>query len=97
MEQLYAHKTGYDARDVLESLPPGLSEALLDSIHRSTVVQVPLFRDLHEDTIKEICLALKQMRVVRGEFVYKEGTLARSMYLIEEGEVETSIGNHRCI
>ena len=37
---------------------------------------------------REICIALKQLRVMSREYVYEEGTLGRAMYIIEVGEVE---------
>eukprot|EP01048_Picozoa_sp_COSAG05_P000863 COSAG05_NODE_27_length_29281_cov_199.946919_5_plen_141_part_00 len=67
MEQLYHHKTGYDAREVLDYLPTGLCEKLLDSMYRKTVTQVPVFKGLGIDAIKEICLAMKQMKVLAGD------------------------------
>ena len=33
------------------------------------VLQVPLFKSLQEDTIKEICIALKQLRVMSRDYV----------------------------
>eukprot|EP01043_Picozoa_sp_COSAG02_P063986 COSAG02_NODE_9222_length_2285_cov_1.546661_2_plen_281_part_01 len=88
MEQLYRAKTGYDVKEVLDNLPPKLAGELLDSMYRDTIVRVPLFCDLEEGAVRDICLAMKPMNVMQGEYVYKENQLGREMYVVEEGEVQ---------
>lgn len=90
MEQLYKAKTGYDVKDVLDHLPPKLSGELLDSMYRDTIVRVPLFQHLEEGAVRDICLAMKPMSVMHGEYIYKENQLGREMYVIEEGQVQLS-------
>ena len=54
---------------MLEHLPPKLSEELLDSMYRETICKVPLFKDLEEGAVHDICLAMKPLCVLRGEYV----------------------------
>lgn len=90
MEQLYRAKTGYDVKEVLDHLPPKLAGELLDSMYRDTIVQVPLFHSLEEGAVRDICLAMKPLSVMRGEYIYKENQLGREMYVVENGEVQLS-------
>ena len=75
---------------MLEHLPPKLSEELLDSMYRETICKVPLFKDLEEGAVHDICLAMKPLCVLRGEYIFREHQLAREMYVVESGKVQMS-------
>jgi hypothetical protein len=46
-----------------------LQGELLDSMYRGTIVSVPLFKDLDEGCVREICLAMKPFAVLRGAYL----------------------------
>eukprot|EP01046_Picozoa_sp_COSAG06_P054999 COSAG06_NODE_9967_length_1780_cov_1.164783_1_plen_343_part_00 len=75
-------------KNVLEQLPPELSGQLLDSMYKGTIKLVPLFANLEESALRDICLAMKPYPVQRGEYVYRENHLAREMFIVEEGRVQ---------
>ena len=57
-------RTGYDVKEVLDHLPPKLAEELMDAMYKSTIARVPLFKDLDEAAMHEICLAMKPLIVL---------------------------------
>eukprot|EP01043_Picozoa_sp_COSAG02_P035479 COSAG02_NODE_2543_length_8570_cov_24.762956_11_plen_556_part_00 len=90
MEHLYKAKTGYDVSEVLDQLPPKLSEELLNSMYRETIVRVPLFQNLDEGAVAAICLAMRPYVVMHGEYIFRENQLGKEMYVVEEGKVQMS-------
>ena len=43
------------------------------------MTSVPVFSGLETDAVKEICLSLKQINVLKDDLVYREGQPARAM------------------
>ena len=83
-------RTGYDVKEVLDHLPPKLAEELMDAMYKSTIARVPLFKDLDEAAMHEICLAMKPLIVLRGAHIFREAQVAREMYVIEQGRIQMS-------
>ena len=80
----YSHTCTYSVRDLVHELPPALSQSLLDSMYRLTIMHVPLFKGLAEEIIAEICVTLKPLVLTSGEFVFKENKPGRAMYRLSD-------------
>ncbi len=50
--------------------------------------KVPLFADLPEDDLRQICEKSGEMRLARGETLFTEGSAGHSAYIIKEGQIE---------
>ena len=50
----------------------------------------PLFVGLSEVEIEEVLLVTKSLRYQKGEIIFSEGDIGKSLYLMEEGSVEIS-------
>jgi NTE family protein len=53
---------------------------------------IPLFRDLAEESLKSIASRLKQARYPQGAVVFREGETGDAMYLVESGQLEVATG-----
>ena len=59
MQKLYQTRTGYDATEVIENLPPLLRNKLLDQMYRKLLLRVPMFRHSPPQAIQKLCLVIK--------------------------------------
>ena len=50
--------------------------------------KVPLFADLTESDLEQICEEVEEVRLKAGEFLFQEGDLGRHAYVIREGQIE---------
>ncbi len=89
MQVLYTKKN-YDVKEVLNSLPPGLSSKLLEAMYSATLMRVPIFMDIPAGALREICLAMKPYAAQPGDYIYREGEIGRGMFVIEKGKVQLS-------
>lgn len=89
MHELYEKKI-YDVREVTAQLPPGLAHQLFDAMYSDTLMRVPLFKDLTQAALRQICLVMKPYTARRGEYIYREGEISRGMYVVETGLVQIS-------
>ena len=53
---------------------------------------IPLFRDLTEESLKSIASRLKQARYPQGAVIFREGETGDAMYLVESGQLEVATG-----
>jgi NTE family protein len=53
---------------------------------------IPLFRDLTEESLKSIASRLKQARYPQGAIIFREGEAGDAMYLVESGQLEVATG-----
>ena len=90
MELFYRKKTGYDEKKLLAHLPPTLGRQLLEELYESKIEAVPGMRGLPDEVRARLCMAMKPMKVLKKDVVYKEGEIAHCVYVIEDGAVELS-------
>ncbi len=50
--------------------------------------QVPLFADLPQDDLQQICGQLERVRIKSGDVLFEEGSLGQHAYIIKEGQLE---------
>ena len=50
--------------------------------------KVPLFADLDDDDLEQICSQVEEVRLQPGEILFEEGSLGQHAYVIREGQIE---------
>jgi voltage-gated potassium channel len=85
---LWAKQMGYDENLVLADLPLNLRTELSLFLKRDVIEKVPLFHDTNEEFIRDIAHHIRQTLVMPGDFVFRKGDVAESMYFISRGSVE---------
>ncbi len=85
---VWEQRLGYDETSVLTALPPGLKTEVSLYLKREVLERVNIFRDASEEFIREISIFLHAQIVMPGDYVFKIGDSARSMYFISKGAVE---------
>ncbi len=89
---VWEKRLGYDETSVLAALPPGLKTEVSMYLKREVLERVNIFRDASEEFIREISIFLHAQIVMPGDYVFKIGDTARSMYFISKGAVEVLSG-----
>jgi NTE family protein len=56
------------------------------------LLNIPLFRDLPDKSLKSIATRLRQVRYPQGAVIFREGDAGDSMYLVETGQLEVATG-----
>lgn len=84
---LFKQTKAFDEKTVMAKLPPNLSFELMDHLYGERIKKVPLFRALPEDVVFELCGMLLPYPAAVGDYIYRKGTHARELFIINRGEV----------
>lgn len=87
MDHLFESKRGFNEEKVLLTMPPALRAELLDKLYREQLANLPLFRDMAEETFNRVCFAFKPYACEPEELIFTEGDMAREMYICLGGQV----------
>ena len=49
---------------------------------------IPLFADLKDEDLEQICRQVEEIRLQPGQILFKEGTIGQHAYIIHEGQIE---------
>ena len=58
------------------------------------IKSVPLFKDVSEENLKLLAPKIKFEEFEEGDFIFKEGNIGKSFYIIKEGKVEIFTSNN---
>ena len=89
------NRTFLSEDDILASLPPTLSTELSFFMYKSIIEKVPLFKGLGQEVMCHLCQLFKNMRVFKDQWIYEEGSVGSTMFVIIDGEVEVSFRGQR--
>ena len=56
-------------------------------MYKHLIQQVPLFKNLEEGAITQICGLIKPFTAMKSDLIFQRGEVGREMYIIIEGEV----------
>lgn len=84
---IWKKKWGYDEDEFLEQLPRSLRIEVNMHLKREIVENIPLFKGANLDFVQEITMRLKPVIISKGDYVFKAGEKADSMYFIVHGEI----------
>jgi hypothetical protein len=90
MELLYRKKTGYNEQHLMALLPPSLGRELIEQLYRSKIDALPGMRGLPDEVRAKLCMAMKPIKALKTDIIFREGERADSVYVIEDGVVELS-------
>eukprot|EP01043_Picozoa_sp_COSAG02_P022233 COSAG02_NODE_1150_length_14208_cov_5.805231_4_plen_438_part_00 len=90
MDLLYRHKTGYNEQHLMELLPPSLARELIEQLYHSRIEALPGMRGLPGEVRAKLCMAMKPIKALKTDIVFREGERADSVYVIETGVIELS-------
>lgn len=90
MDLLYRHKTGYNEQHLMELLPPSLARELIEQLYHSRIEALPGMRGLPDEVRAKLCMAMKPIKALKTDIVFREGERADSVYVIETGKIELS-------
>jgi CRP-like cAMP-binding protein len=79
---------GLDQEYVLGDLELATKRSIAQYLHRDIVSQVPLFQQMGEMFIQEICQYLKHTLLLKGYRIVNKGEVGKEMFFIGSGSVE---------
>ncbi|MBX7154487.1 MAG: cyclic nucleotide-binding domain-containing protein [Bacteriodetes bacterium] len=85
---IWEKRLSYDESSVMAMLPAGLKTEVSLYLKREVIERVSMFRNASDEFIKDIAAHIHPSIVLPGEFVFKAGETARSMYFISRGVVQ---------
>ena len=77
----------FDEKSVLSDLPPSLRKDIFDNLYTDALVGVPIFKDMSNQFITEVCLRMWPIWIPRFHSVYGQGELGYDMYFITKKSV----------
>ena len=77
----------FDEKSVLSDLPPSLRKDIFDNLYTDALVGVPIFKDMSNQFITEVCLRMSPISFPQFHSVYGQGELGYDMYFITKGSV----------
>ena len=92
-EHLYPESVIVNEQEILDDLPPTMKIDLVRHIYGTTIATVPIFYHLNAVVLTEICLALVELPVMKGEVVVRENQMGNEMYCVSSGQLRVSQHN----
>ena len=77
----------FDEKSVLSDLPPSLRKDIFDNLYTGALVGVPIFKNMSNQFITEVCLRMSPISFPQFHSVYGQGELGYDMYFITKGSV----------
>jgi hypothetical protein len=84
----YRERTVFNANDIISKLPQKLQTHLVVQIYGDIIQGIPIFQDLDDRVLAEICFKLRPMRVPEDTDIVQQGENGYEMYLLLNGECE---------
>jgi len=85
---IWEKRLSYDESSVLAMLPSGLKTEISLYLKREVIERFSMFREASSEFIKDIAAHIHPSIVLPGEYIFKAGETARSMYFISRGAVD---------
>ena len=90
-ECLYTNRTVFDEQKILARLPASLRSEVALHMYGGVLRRVPLFSDLDDKVLANVCLQLRAYHAAEGEAFTTEGEPAEKMFVIKSGMVKLSV------
>ncbi len=85
---LWQSSLGHDENQILNDLPPTLRTEVALFLNRDIIQMVPLFRNAHEDFVRELASHLRPALFMPGDYIIHKGETGDQMYFISRGTAE---------
>lgn len=85
---LWQSSLGHDENEILNDLPPTLRTEVALFLNHDIIQKVPLFRNAHEDFIRELAAQLRPALFMPDDYIIHKGEAGDRMYFISRGTAE---------
>ena len=85
---IWKKRLGFDESVFLSSLPQGLQNEVSVHLRREILQNIPLFKGVSDEFLKEVSLHMRPIVCVPAEYVFKEDDIGHEMYFIIRGKLE---------
>ena len=86
-ERLYSSRTVFDEGTIMKRLPKGLRRDMVMHMYSRVLRRVPLFMNLSDLVIQDVCMQLKAYHAAQGEAFTVEGEWADKMFIVRNGMI----------
>jgi len=83
----WRQKLGYDESELMEALPYGLRIELQVEFKKNVIKDIPLFDCVDDHFIRDIAQYLTPMILTPGDYLFRTGDIAKSMYFVQKGKI----------
>jgi len=90
---IWKKRLGFDESVFLSSLPQGLQNEVSVHLKREILQNIPLFKGVGDEFLKEVSLHMRPMVCVPDEYVFKENDIGHEMFFIIRGKLEVISNN----
>jgi voltage-gated potassium channel len=85
---IWKKRLGFDESVFLSSLPQGLQNEVSVHLRRDILQNIPLFKGVSDEFLKEVSLHMRPIVCVPEEYIFKEDDIGHEMYFIIRGKLE---------
>ena len=90
-ENLYGNRTVFDEKTIFDRLPGSLRSEVVLHMYGGVVSRIPLFSNLKDKALADVCLSLRAYHAANGEAFTVEGEEADKMFIIKAGTVKLTV------
>jgi len=83
----WKQKLGYDESELMDALPYGLRIELQLEFKKNVIKDIPLFDCVDDHFIRDIAQHLKPMILTPGDYLFRTGDIAKSMFFVQKGKI----------
>ncbi|ORZ40971.1 cyclic nucleotide-binding-like protein [Catenaria anguillulae PL171] len=88
MNHVWQRTRGIDPFTLLDDLPSTVHAELAMKAYKHLLIKVPLFEGADMAFLRAVCLALRPILFMAGDYIIRKGDLGAEMYLVLHGDVE---------
>eukprot|EP01018_Ginkgo_biloba_P023088 Gb_22473 [translate_table: standard] len=86
--QRLQYESSYNEASVLQDIPVSIRAKVSQTLYRSTVEQVPLFKGCSSEFVNQIVTRLHEEFFLPGEVIMEQGDAVDQLYIISHGTLE---------
>lgn len=90
-ERLYSNRTVFDEGKIMGRLPSAIRSDLVMHMFGSVLRRVPIFQNVDDAVLTDVCLELKAYHAAQGEAFTVEGEPADEMFIIRSGMIRLTV------
>jgi hypothetical protein len=83
----WKNKLGYNESEIISGLPAGLRKEVALQLKKEMIERIPLFKNTHESFMMDICLMLRPLIAIPGEYIIREKEEGSIMFFVLKGEL----------
>ncbi len=92
---IWKKRLGYNETSFLSTLPSNLKNEVSLILKREILDEIPLFKGLSDDFLKEVSFHLRPEVFTPGEYIFREGDIGNQMYFVIRGKLEVILSDNK--